>query len=289
MALKKPRTIFGVHSITPYNLSTGLPYGMARVLQGSTLTMEGNTIKLLGGSNKNAWASEDGDSTTSLAFTMSEYPNWMIELFTGATVIEGAAESSGNVSALVDKKGSSIVAAAGLLAAINVVTPADLKFGKYIIKATAADAVALYALSDADFSRGVDGSFMDDSLKIFEWTGISTGDTQVITGYGIELEADASATAFVVGDTATFEVRPINSFNRVAKVGGIADSAPEFGCIVMAQKSGSGALFEIDLFKCKSIGITLGADRKTFAQSEKTIDALYDSEKDGVFTIREVE
>lgn len=289
MALKKPRTIFGVHSITPYNRTTGLPYGMARVLQGSTLSMEGDTIKLLGGSNKNAWASEDGDTNTSLAFTMSEYPNWMIELFTGASVTEGSAEASGNVSALTDKNGSSVVAAAGLLSSITVTTASDLKFGKFIVKATSTDAVSIYALSDADFSRGTDAVFTDDTLLIDTWTGITSGATHLVPGFGITLTAGASAPAMTSGDTAIFDVRPVNTFNRTVKVGGIADSAPEFGCIVMAQKSGSGALFEIDLFKCKSIGITLGAERKTFAQSEKTIDALYDSEKDGVYNIREVE
>lgn len=289
MALKKPRTIFGVHSITPYNLATGLPYGMARVLQGSTLTMEGSTIKLLGGSNKNAWASEDGDSETSLAFTMSEYPDWMIALFTGATVTNGSAEASGNITALTDKNGTSVVAAAGLLSSITATTPADMKFGKFIVKATAVDAVSIYCLSDADFSRGTDSVFTDDTLLIDTWTGITTGSTHLIPNFGITLTAGGSATAMTIGDTATFDVRPVNTFNRTAKIGGIADAPPEFGCIVMAQKSGSGALFEIDLFKCKSIGLSLGADRKTFAQSEKTIDALYDSEKDGVFTIREVE
>ena len=181
------------------------------------------------------------------------------------------------------------MAAAGLLSSITVTTPADLKFGKYVVKATAVDAVSIYALTDADFARGVDGAFLDDTLKIAEWTGITTGATHLVANYGITLTAGASATAMTIGDTATFEVRPVNTFNRTAKIGGIADSAPEFGCIVMAQKQGSGALFEIDLFKCKSIGLTLGADRKAFAQSEKTIDALYDSEKDGVFTLREVE
>ncbi len=288
MALKKPRTIFGVHSITPYNRQTGLPYGMARVLQGSTLTLEGDTVKLMGGSNKFAWQSEDGDINASLAFTMSEYPNWLFELFTGATVSQGTSEASGNIANFANKKGTSVMAAAGLIAP-TITTVGDAKFGKYVLKAVSSTKVELYALSDADFSRGTDGEFLDDSLKIAEWDSISTGATHVVSGYGLTLTAGGSATALVTGDTATFDVRPVNTFNRTVKIGGIADSAPEFGCIVMAQKQGSGALFEIDLFKCKSIGFVLGADRKVFAQSEKNVDALYDSEKDGVFTIREVE
>ena len=43
MALSKPRTIFGVHSITPYSRTDRAPYGIAQVLQGSTFTLEGST------------------------------------------------------------------------------------------------------------------------------------------------------------------------------------------------------------------------------------------------------
>lgn len=288
MSLSKPRTIFGVHSVTPYNRSTGLPYGMARVLQGSTLTLEGETVKLMGGSNKFAWASEDGDINASLSFTMSEYPNWLYELFTGATVTQGTAEASGNVASFANKNGTTVVAAAGLVAP-TVSTASDLKFGKYVLKATSSTEVKLYALSDADFARGTNGEFLDDDLLIDTWSGVAASGTHVVVGYGLTLNAGGSATALTPGDTAVFDVRPVNTFNRTVKIGGIADSAPEFGCIVMAQKSAGGALFEIDLFKCKSIGFSLGADRKTFAQTEKTVDALYDSEKDGVFTLREVE
>ncbi len=91
------------------------------------------------------------------------------------------------------------------------------------------------------------------------------------------------------GHTATFEVRPINTFNRTVKIGGIADVFPEFGCVMYAQKSGSGALFEIDAFNMKAIGISLGAERKAFGQSEYSAKAAYDPARDGICQIREVE
>jgi hypothetical protein len=75
--LSQPRTIFGVHSVTPYKRTDKTPYGMARVLQGSTLSLEGDTIDLRGGSNRFIWQSEDGDIEATLAFTLSEYPNWV--------------------------------------------------------------------------------------------------------------------------------------------------------------------------------------------------------------------
>jgi hypothetical protein len=291
MALSKPRTIFGVHSVTPYSRTTKIPYGEAQVLQGSTFAMEGDTISLLGGSNKFSWQIEDGDIDATLSFTVSEYPNWLFELFGGKAPTQGTAETSGNISAVVDFNGTSVVAATGIasVTAIPSTGAPNLKFGKYTIEATAADAFKVYASSDADFGRGTDGSFLDDSLAIFSQTGATTGSTYDITAFGLRITMGASATAMVAGDTAIFEVRPINTFNRSVRIGGIADTFPEFGCLIYAQKSGSGALFEIDAFKMKAIGMNLGADRKAFGQSEYSAKASYDQTLNGICDIREVE
>jgi len=291
MALSQPRTLFGVHSMTPYNRQTMIPYGQTLVLQGSTFTMEGGLIELKGGSNRFNWAIEDGDIDATLAFTVSEYPNWLFELFGGKAPTQGTAEASGDISAITDVFGTSVVAASGIasVSAIPSTGAANLKMGKYVVKATGAAAFKVYCLSDVDFGRGTDGTYIDDSLEIFSQTGASTGSTYDITAFGLRITMGASATAMVSGDTASFNVRPINTFNRSVKIGGIADSFPEFGCIIYAQKSGSGALFEIDAFKMKAIGINLGAERKAFGQSEYSAKASYDAVKNGICEIREVE
>lgn len=289
MALSQPRTLFGVHSITPYSRTDGTPYGTALVLQGSTFQMEGNTIELLGGSNKYPWQIEDGDITATLNFTISEYPNWLFTLFGGKAPTQGSAETSGNISSIVDKKGTSVVAATGLLATVTATTPADMKMGKYVIKATASDAVAIYCLSNVDFSRGTDADFTNDALLIDTWSGITSGSTHLIPNFGLTLTAGASATSMTVDDTATFTVRPVNTFNRVGVIGGIADEYPEFGCVVYAQKNAAGAVFEFDVYKMKAIGINFGSERKTFGQSEYSAKAAYDSVKNGIMEFREIE
>jgi len=291
MPLSKPRTIFGVHSVTPYSRTTKIPYGEAQVLKGSTFTMEGSTIELKAGSNKFSWQIEDGDIEATLAFTVSEYPNWLFELFGGKAPTVGTAESSGNVSAIVDFNGISVVAATGItsVTAIPSTGAADLKMGKYVVAATSANSFKVYCLSDVDFGRGTDGTYINDSLEIANFTGLTSGVTSDITAFGLRITMGASTPAMVTGDTATFEVRPINTFNRTVKIGGIADSFPEFGCVIYAQKSGSGALFEIDAFKMKAIGITLGAERKAFAESEYSAKASYDQVQNGICAITEVE
>lgn len=289
MSLSQPRSIFGVHSITPVNRSTGLPYGMARVVQGSTFTLEGDTVELRGGSNRSAWAVEDGDINAELAFSVSEYPNWLFELFGGKAPTQGTAEASGDVSDISNKLGSSIVAATGFLATVTVSTAANLKFGKYAIKATGAAACTVYALSDIDFGRGATLDYLDDDLSVATLTGVGSGSTHLITGLGITLTAGASAGAFVTGDTAIFEIRPVNTFNREVKIGGLSDVFPEFGCLVYAQKSGSGAVVEIEAYKCKAIGLGLGAERKAFGASDYTAKLAYDSVENALCRIREIE
>lgn len=291
MPLSKPRTLFGVHSLTPYNRQTMIPYGEAQVLQGSTFELKGNLIELKGGSNRFTWDVEDGDIDATLSFTVSEYPNWLFELFGGKAPTVGTAESSGNVSTVTNAFGTSVVAATGIasVTAIPSTGSANLKMGKYVIRASGAAAFKVYAYSDADFGRGSTGSFTDDSLEIASFTGVLTGSTNDITAFGIRITMGASAPAMTSGHTATFEVRPVNTFNRSVKIGGIADVFPEFGCVMYAQKSGSGALFEIDAFNMKAIGITLGAERKAFGQSEYSAKAAYDPVRDGICQIREVE
>ncbi len=289
MSLSNPRTVFGVHTVTAFRRSDGVPYGMARVLQGSTFKLEGDVIELQGGSNKFSWAVEDGDITAELAFTVSEYPNWLFEVFGGKAPTQGSAETSGNVTAMVDKNGTTVVGATGFLAAITVGTAADLKTGRYVFKATGPAAGDLYCMSNVDFGRGTSVDFTDDTLKVASLTAIGSGSTHVITGHGITLVAGASAGAMTVGDTATFEVRAVNTVNRLVKLGGIADVFPEFSAVVYAQKNASGAVFEIEIYKAKAIGVGLGAERKQFGQNEYTAKASYDSVADGICMIREVE
>lgn len=292
MPLNQPRVLFGVHSVTAYRRADGTPYGTARVVQGSTFALEGDTIELFGGSQRFAWAIEDGDISAELSFSVSEYPNWLFELFGGKAPTQGMAEASGNVSTLVDKKGLTLTDAVTGIASVAVIPTTgapNLKFGKYAVKATAADAVKVYALSNVDFGRGQEADFINDDLEIASFTGITSAQVLAITAFGLQLTAGSGTLAMTVGDTATFEVRPVNTFNREVKVGGIADSFPEFGALIYAQKSGTGAIFEIEAYRMKSIGLTLGAERKAFSQNDYTAKASYDSVENAVCRVREVE
>jgi hypothetical protein len=291
MSLSQPRVAFGVHSFTAYKRADGKPYGpQMRVLQGSTFNLEGSDIELFGGSNNFSWAVEQGDINASFEFSVSEYPNWLFEVFGGKAPTIGTAEVSGNVSDLIAKKGSSVVGATGILSTVSVSTAENLKFGKYVVEATAADAFKVYALSNVDFGRGAALDFTNDSMEIASFTAVAgLGSTHVIAALGITFTTGASATAFVPGDTATFEIRPINTFNRSVKIGGISDVFPEFSAVLYLQKRASGAVIQCDVYKLKASGLSIGAERKAFSQNDYTALASYDSEQNAVFEFKEVE
>ena len=289
MALSDPRSLFGVHSCSPYSRADGTFYGILKVLESSSLSLAGETIDLLGGSNKFPWASEDGAITAELALSFSEYPAFVFELFLGNAPTTNAAESGGSISGFVNVKGTSVKHAANGIDAVEITSgdAADLKFGKYIIKATAAQVVSLYLSSDADIGRGTDGSYVDDTLLIASGLSVASGDAVDAT-FGLTL-SKVGTPAFTTGDTAEFYVRPINDKSMDVTVGATANQIfPEFGAVVMAQKKGNQELFEIDVYRAKAVGAPLNFNRNAFSAAEVTVKCLYDSAKDGVFKVRYV-
>lgn len=290
MSLSDPRAFFGVHSVTPYKRTDGLFYGEVRVLKGSTIALTGDLIDLTGGSNRYPWATEDGLIKPEMTLKFAEYPDFVFELFLGAAVTSNSAEASGNVSTLTNKKGTSVVAATGIASVTALAgSEADLKFGKYVVKVVSATTVDVYASTDADFKRGSDLVYQDDNLKITASAlTITTGGNTNIPNTGLKLTGGAGAIGMTVGDTATFEVRPINSKSMTGSFGSPSNVFPEFGAIVMAQPRGNQELFEVDAFKCKSIGLPLGFEPQAWSEAEVKVKLNFDSAKGDAFSIRHV-
>lgn len=291
MALSDPRAIFGVHSFSPYNRSTGEFYGEARVLASSSLSLSGELIKLNGGSNRYPWAIEDGLITAELALTVRELPDFFFELFLGKAPTANSAEANGSVTTLTNVNGTSVVNASTGIASVGVKSgsEADVKFAKYIVKAVSSTTVDVYASSDADFARGTDDEFEDDLLKITASPLTITTSTAVeVPGHGVELTGGSGTIGFTSDDTAEFYARPQNTKSMDVDIGATTDVFPEFGAIVVAQKRGNQELFEIELFRCKAIGLPLGFEEKAWGESEVTAEAFYDSAKNKVFSVRHV-
>lgn len=292
MGLSQPRTIFGIHGISPYNRATGEFYGNGRVLSGATFSLSGEVVELFGGSSKYSWQNEDSTISAELAFTMKEYPDWAMQLFLGKKPTNNAAEVSGDVSVLTNKYGTSAVDATIGIDSVSVTSAdeSDLKFGSYVVKVATATTVDLYCSSDIDFAKGTDGAYENDLLLVEAGIVIpDSGATVASADYGLEFTGGSGTVAMTVGDTATFDVRPINTGSTEAVFGGSSDIYPEFGCYVYAQAQGSGRKIRLDIFRAKAIGMPIGFTANEFSEAEITCKCSYDSAQNGVFSILEIE
>jgi hypothetical protein len=293
MALSDPRLLFGIHSATFYNRTTRIPYGQLRVLQGSTFSLSGETVTQFGGSLRFPWGVEDGNIETTLSLTFNEYPDFLYELFLGKQPTATTGETTGNVTAITNQNGTSAVNSTTGIASIAAKgsSEADLKFGKYTaIVLSGGTTVDIYASSDVDFARGTDGTAQNDLLKITAspLTIPDSGATVDIPNFGITITGGSGTVSMTEGDTATFEVRPINSKASVAVVGATTDVFPTVGAYLYAQQRGTGDLFELDVYSLKATGLPHNFNAKEFSEAEITMDAFYDSSRGGVFSMRSI-
>ena len=292
MALSNPRILYGVHSVSPYSRTTGLPYGMLRVLAGSTFEMSGDQQTLFGGSFRFPWAVENGEINATLTINTKEYPDFLFTLFLGKAPTSIAADTNGDVSGLANVSGVSLFDASTGIATATIESgeEADLKFGKYIIKYVSATTVDVYLLSDVDANRGTDIAYVDDALKITASALTITSSTAVsIPNTGVELTGGSGTIALAAGDTAEFMVLPIHTGGMEVSIGGSADEFLEFGAILMSSKRATGELFEIDVYRAVGNGLSLGADEKAFSESSITATAFYDSAKNAICKIRAID
>lgn len=291
MALSDPRGIYGVHSVTPYNRTTGEFYGILKVLDGSSLNVEGSLVELMGGSSKFPWAVETGELKVEMSLKISQFEDFLFELFLGKAPTQTSAEASGHVSTLTSVVTGVLNASTGI-ASVSAKSgqTASLKFAKYVIKYVSATTVDVYAASDVDAARGTDWAYQTDLLKITASPLTVTASVATeIPGTGVEFTGGSGTIALVSGGVATFETRPVNSGVSTVRIGGLANQTmPEFGAIVIAQKRSNGEMTELDCFRCLGSGMPIGFEKNAWANAEIKVKAFYDSAKDGVFDLRYV-
>ena len=289
MARSAPRSIFGVHGVTFYRRDTGVPYGELRVLQGSSISLAAELVDQMGGSSKYSWASEEGAITSEMTINTGELPNFMFELFLGAAPTLNAAETSGNISTLTNKDGTSIQDSSDGVASVYLLSgsAANLKFGKYVVEGAGSATFNLYYASSVDIGRGTDGSHLSDLLLVASSVAF-TSSVASVPAFGLAFD-QIGTPAFVAGETATFEVRPVNSESSDVTVGSlVGQSFPEFGALVYAQKRGNGEQLEIDCYRCKAAGMPIPFEMGAWASFEVNAKLLYDSTQDGLFKMRHV-
>lgn len=290
MGLSNPRSLFGLHSVSPYSRTDGTFYGILKVLKSSNLSMSASNVELRGGSQKFPWAVETGEIKAEVDLKVAEYPDFLFTLFLGQAPTSVTAPAAGAVSAPANKQGTSIVSATGI-ASLAITTAADAKFAKFVIKAADTTHVDVYMSTDVDGARGTAASYQDDFLKITA-TPIAlpgAGGTVAIPGIGVTITCGASAAALVAGDTATFELLPAFNKHTDVTVGSASSVYPEFGMIAMAQRTGDKRMFEVDIFRCKGAGLPMPFAPNAWNELDIKLGVFYDSTKDAVYKSRYIE
>lgn len=283
------RINYGIHSICPFRISDGLPYGILKVLGGGTMTLSSEFEELFGGSNKYAWAVEAKTISSEWTSTVKSMPDFMFELFLGATVATTAASATGTVGDLAEIFGN-IVDTTGI-ASVSVLAGSDedLKDGIYIIKAVGATTVDVYALTDIEFKKlgGAALSYINEDLKITATPlTVVTGADVTIPSLGVKITGGAGTIGMTIGDTARFSVRSAHSGISTIDIGSASTIFPEHRQLCLGQKRANGDTFEMEIYKVVGSGMPIPFEEQTFAIPELAMKLVQDSASDKVATIR---
>lgn len=279
MGLSANRIVYGIHSMAPYRRTDGLPYGIFKVLGGGTISFAAETEKLFGGSNKFAWASESKTIDSTFTSTVKSMPDFLFELYLGATATQTAAAALGTiVDAAANKKGTTVMSAAGLASVlIKAGSESDLKDGSYVIVAASATTIDVYMMTDIAFDKGTDISYEDDLLKITTAPITIVAATPAdIPNTGLEVTGGAGAIAMTVGDTATFKVAAAHGGVSEIIIGKNTTNFPQHGIVALSAKRADQSLFEIEMYKAVGTGFPIALEETVFSIPELTVDLLYD-------------
>lgn len=283
MALPAQKHLFGIHSFTAINRTTGLPYGqdldrgILKVIGSASLNYSTELMELRGGSNPNAVAVERGTTTAEITLNTKEYPAWLAEL-AGATVTYNAAETGGSASAITNSIGTSVVNATTGIASVAVTTAADLKDGTYYVKAVSATTVDVYVDTDIAFKNGTDISYQDAALKITAsaLTVPGTSGTVAIPNTGITISGGSGTVAFTTGHVAVFTVRSIN-LGSTSIVFPETPEPIEFKAIAYGQRLADGSISRLIAPRCILADCPVGMTENEFSTGDLTIKVLYDT------------
>jgi len=291
MSLSRDFISYGIHSLVPYRRTDRLPYGIFKIIGGGTLSLSSEYEDLFGGSNRYAWASEAKTISSTFSASVKSFPDFLFELFLGATVTTTAASSTGSVGTITNVKGSSVVeAATGIAsAAAKSGSETDLKDATYIVKAVTTDTVDVYATTDVSFSNGNDLSFQDDLLKITASPLTITASTAVeVPNTGIELTGGSGTIGMTADDTAYFKVQAAHGGVSEIIIGKNDATFPEHGQVLVSAKRSDGSLMEIDVLKAVGAGFPIQLEETVFAIPELEVKLLYDAQANAVAKITKI-
>jgi len=280
MALTQPRPIFGVCAIGFYDPDTKIPYRQVEVVGSAEYALEGELVKLEGGSSSYPFAIGSGSISASINLTLRQYEDSLFELFLGKAPT-ATTPSGGAVSDFANYSGTSVLSATTGVADVSVTALGASKLitGKYVLEATSATAGKVYKLSN------VGGATMTDNTMAIGTFDISAGDS-VLTDLGLTIEQGSGTVGMTTGDTAVFNVVNENVTGKsVVKIGSVSDSFKEFGMVLYSAEQNGKELTMVDCYRCKASGMPIVMTEKEFSEFSVTVESFRSASEDGVAEI----
>jgi len=270
--MDQKRTSFGVASMVAINKTTGVPYGIIKIIQNAEATMDRESVDLFGGANPNPWEVEYGNVSSEISVTLAEFRPFLYRLAGYDITSTVGTPSNGSVSSVTNLVGTT---ASGITVALST-SLTDLKRGRYIIKATTgvANTVNVYATTDNDFRNGTALSFVDENLKI------STAAIALSTAFAAipktSIKAKRSTGSLTANDAGYFDVNTANE--GVMKYSYGENPTPiEFELMLVSQKKGNKDYFIDHYPRARFSSVPGSMNAKEWTNASITIKTLYDS------------
>lgn len=287
------KTIFGIDSLSFYDPRTKIFLGTLNILGNGTFEMTGEQVKLKGGSSKFDWAVEQGNIESVINYVTKEYPDFLYRINLGKQPTIIPASQLGSIANMLNYHGTSLMSAVNGIDEIVAIAgkEGNLKFGTYTIVATGAKKIKIYVDTGVDLGRGEAVEYLSDDLAITEELTLidaDDNDTGILEKLGINIKT-IGVSAFTVGDTMTFDIFPPHDGGMEVVIGGLNDTFPAVGVVIVTQKQANGQIFMIDCPNCSASGLNLGGAEKAFTETPVTMSVAYSSRIRGIARIKRVD
>lgn len=300
--LKQPTGFYGLFSVALLDFMTHEPLKIFKIAAELTIPFEADMDDLISGGLKMAEESEPKVYKSDMSLMLKQFDRELFAYLSSAQVVIGSAEPYGYSSAqstpptaVYSVGATNTIASATTGIATIAVDPlhyADLKAGKYIIKAVSATTIYFMPLTDVEFggafTAGTEVNFGTNSLgtdlagRQIYVTGttpftfaVTNGAPTSITGFGLIING-GSAVAMTAGDTATIEVRPVNIENDVITLGHSAALIPKrFALYAALDTKVNGEVIEIFAPKVMPSGFAVPLKTKAWAEASPKLKMLH--------------
>lgn len=297
--LRQSTGYYGLWSIMILDYMTHEPLKLFKSAAELLLPYESDMDDLVGGGMKMAEESDNKIYKSDMTMMLKHIDRETYALMSSAVVTIGAAEPSGYSSctstpptAVYPATNNTISSATTGIANIVISNVADLKAGKYIIKAVTANTIYFMPTSDIEFggafTNGTQVAFGTNTLgseianSQLYVTGntpftfsVTSGAPTILTGFGLTLTG-GSAVAMNPGDTAEIDVRPGNIENEVIVLGNAAKTVPKrFAMLATLDTKTTGEIITVIAPKVMPSGFALPLKQKAWAEISCKLKLLH--------------